>query len=188
MSITPQRAAPPWRRLRSLRPVPFRRARPTTGASMNSILPPHTRATRLELVDHADIPSPTRTGRLVQIRGRREHKSRGLLSHGNHGTTVPGPRGQLQWVGGLFNLALEFLGTTGLREMPPAIVTTARGSVLMWINTTQGDAANNDEGMALVGRQTSAGDGYGARMKSISTSTTPPTRAGLLPRRRRRRK
>jgi len=82
--------------------------------------------------------------------------------HGNHGTAVPGPRGTLQWVEGLFNLALEFLGDDrGYVEMPPAIVTTARGSVLMWINTTQGDAANNDEGMLWWACQTSAGDGYG---------------------------
>ncbi|HUV64726.1 MAG TPA: LamG domain-containing protein, partial [Sedimentisphaerales bacterium] len=82
--------------------------------------------------------------------------------HENHGTIVPGPRGTVQWVEGLFNMALEFLGDSqGYVEMPPTIVTTAKGSILMWINTTQGDAANNDEGMLWWACQIANGDGYG---------------------------
>jgi hypothetical protein len=78
--------------------------------------------------------------------------------HNNHGTII----GTVQWAESLFNLALEFLGDDlGHVDMPPGIVTTAKGSILMWINTTQGDAANNDEGMLWWACQTSAGDGYG---------------------------
>ena len=82
--------------------------------------------------------------------------------HNNHGTIVPGTAGTVQWAEGLFNLGLDFLGDNqGHVDMPPGIVTTAQGSILMWINTTQGDAANNDEGMLWWASQTSAGDGYG---------------------------
>ena len=73
--------------------------------------------------------------------------------HGNHGTIV----GNVQWASTLFNLGLEFLGDNeGYVELPPTMVTTGKGSVLMWINTSQTD----DEGMLWYGTQT-AGDGYG---------------------------
>jgi len=82
--------------------------------------------------------------------------------HGNHGTIVPGSAGTVQRVPTLFDMGLEFLGDNqGHVELPPGIMTTAKGSVLMWINTTQGDAANNDEGMLWWASQTVAGDGYG---------------------------
>ena len=80
--------------------------------------------------------------------------------HGNHGTIVPGALGTVQWVEGLFNLALEFLGDNwGHVDLPGGIVTPAKGSVLMWINTTQGNAANDDEGMLWYATAAS-GNGY----------------------------
>jgi hypothetical protein len=67
--------------------------------------------------------------------------------HENHGTLMAGDTGNVQWVPGLFNLALEFPGDNqGWVELPPGIVTSASGSIVMWINTTQGNSANNDEG------------------------------------------
>jgi len=73
--------------------------------------------------------------------------------HGNHGTIV----GNVQWIPGLFNLGLEFLGDDeGHVELPPDAVTTTQGSILMWINTDQTD----DEGMLWYGSEI-AGDGYG---------------------------
>ena len=81
--------------------------------------------------------------------------------HGNHGTIVPGVLDTVHWVEGVFNKALQFLGDNmGHVELPPNMVTTAKGSVLMWINTTQGNAANNNEGMLWYGTET-GGDGYG---------------------------
>ena len=78
--------------------------------------------------------------------------------HGNHGTIVDKAR----WVPGQFNLALEFLGDNqGHVELPPRIVTTASGSVAMWVNTDQagtGDAYA--EGMFWYGTET-GGDGFG---------------------------
>ncbi len=80
--------------------------------------------------------------------------------HGNHGTIVPGTGGTVQWAEGLFNLALQFLGDDrGHVDLPPRIVTPTKGSVLMWINTTQGNAANDDEGMLWYGTA-AGGDGY----------------------------
>jgi len=77
--------------------------------------------------------------------------------HNNHGTIVPGTAGTVQWVEGQFNLGLRFLGDDkGHVDMPPRIVTTARGSVAMWVNTNQTD----DEGMLWYGTET-GGDGYG---------------------------
>ena len=84
--------------------------------------------------------------------------------HENHGTIVSEYAGTVQRVPTLFDMGLEFLGDRrGYVELPPGIVTTAKGSVLMWINTTQGDAANNDEGMLWWACQTAAGDGYGGQ-------------------------
>jgi len=78
--------------------------------------------------------------------------------HGNHGTIVDKAR----WVPGQFNMALEFLGDNqGYVELPPRIVTTASGSVAMWVNTDQagtGDAYA--EGMLWYGTET-GGDGFG---------------------------
>ncbi|MHC4120441.1 MAG: LamG-like jellyroll fold domain-containing protein, partial [Planctomycetota bacterium] len=52
--------------------------------------------------------------------------------HGNHGTIVD----KVHWAPGQFNLALEFFGdNTGHVELPAGMVTTASGSVAMWVNT-----------------------------------------------------
>ena len=76
--------------------------------------------------------------------------------HGNHGT-ISGAA-NVQWVSSLFNLGLEFLGDyQGYVELPPGMVTTGKGSILMWINTTQG----NDEGMLWYGTAVTYGNGYG---------------------------
>ena len=73
--------------------------------------------------------------------------------HGNYGAII----GNVQWVSTLYNLGLEFLGDNqGYVQLPPTMVTTEKGSVLMWVNTNQTD----DEGMLWYGTQT-AGDGYG---------------------------
>jgi hypothetical protein len=54
-------------------------------------------------------------------------------------------------------MALEFLGDNeGHVELPPGMVTTAKGSVLMWVNTDLTD----DEGMFWYGTET-GGDGFG---------------------------
>jgi len=76
--------------------------------------------------------------------------------HGNHG--IVSGAGNMQWVSSTFNLGLEFLGDyQGYVELPPGMVTTGAGSVLMWINTTQGD----DEGMLWYGSAVTYGNGYG---------------------------
>jgi len=76
--------------------------------------------------------------------------------HGNHGT-ISGAA-NVQWVPSTFNLGLEFLGDyQGYVELPPELVTTGSGSVLMWINTTQDD----DEGMLWYGSAVNYGNGYG---------------------------
>jgi hypothetical protein len=73
--------------------------------------------------------------------------------HGNNGTIID----NVQWVPGQFNLALEFLGDNqGHVELPPGMVNTAQGSVLMWVNTDLTD----DEGMFWYGTET-GGDGFG---------------------------
>ncbi|UCE47097.1 MAG: LamG domain-containing protein, partial [Phycisphaerales bacterium] len=84
--------------------------------------------------------------------------------YGNHGTIVPESTGTIQRVATSFGMGLEFLGDNqGYVELPPEIVTTAKGSILMWINTTQGNDENNDEGMLWWACETSAGNGYGAQ-------------------------
>jgi hypothetical protein len=81
--------------------------------------------------------------------------------HANHGTIASESAGTVQRVPTLFDMGLDFAGDNrGHVELPPGIVTTAKGSILMWINTTQGNAANNDEGMLWWASQT-VGDGYG---------------------------
>ncbi|HUT46299.1 MAG TPA: LamG domain-containing protein [Sedimentisphaerales bacterium] len=73
--------------------------------------------------------------------------------HANHGTIVD----DVQWVPGLFNIALEFLGDNrGHVELPSGMVTTAKGSIAMWIYTDLTD----DEGMFWYGTET-GGDGFG---------------------------
>ena len=78
--------------------------------------------------------------------------------HDNHGTIVD----KALWVPGQFSLALEFLGDNqGHVELPARMVTTASGSVAMWVNTDQagtGDAYS--EGMFWYGTET-GGDGFG---------------------------
>jgi len=77
--------------------------------------------------------------------------------HGNHGELVPGSRGNLKWVPGMFNFALEFPDDDqGHVELPPGMVTTSQGSILMWVKTDLMD----DEGMFWYGTETS-GDGFG---------------------------
>jgi hypothetical protein len=77
--------------------------------------------------------------------------------HGNHGTIVD----NVQWVPGQFNLALEFLGDNqGHVELPANMVTTAKGSVTMWVNTDLTD----DEGMFWYGTET-GGDGFGDQLE-----------------------
>jgi hypothetical protein len=73
--------------------------------------------------------------------------------HDNHGTIVD----NVQWVPGQFNLGLEFLGDDqGHVELPPRMVTTASGSVAMWVNTDQ----TGNEGMFWYGTE-GGGDGFG---------------------------
>jgi hypothetical protein len=77
--------------------------------------------------------------------------------HGNHGDLVPESQGSLQWVPGIFNLALEFLGDNkGYVELPSGMVTTSQGSILMWIKTD----LMEDEGMFWYGTE-AGGDGFG---------------------------
>ncbi len=76
--------------------------------------------------------------------------------HGNHGTIVD----KVLWVPGQFNLALEFLGDNqGHVELPARMVTTASGSVAMWVNTDQTGTVYS-EGMFWYGTET-GGDGFG---------------------------
>jgi len=56
----------------------------------------------------------------------------------------------------MYNMALEFLGDDkGHVELPPGIVNTAQGSILMWVNTEQ-----TEQGMLWYGTET-GGDGFG---------------------------
>jgi hypothetical protein len=72
--------------------------------------------------------------------------------NGNHGTIVD----KVVWVPGQFNLALEFLGDNrGHVELPPRMVTTASGSVALWVNTDQ-----TGTGMFWYGTE-GGGDGFG---------------------------
>ena len=73
--------------------------------------------------------------------------------HGNHGDIID----NVLWVPGQFNLALEFLGDDeGHVELPAGMVTTASGSILMWVNTDQ----TGNAGMLWYGTET-GGDGFG---------------------------
>ena len=73
--------------------------------------------------------------------------------HGNHGDIID----DVPWVPGQFNLALEFLGDDmGHVELPAGMVTTASGSILMWVNTDQ----TGNAGMFWYGTET-GGDGFG---------------------------
>jgi len=77
--------------------------------------------------------------------------------HGNTGTIVD----NVLWVPGMFNMALEFLGDDeGHVELPPGIVDTTKGSILMWVNTDLTD----DEGMLWYGTETD-GDGFGDQLE-----------------------
>ncbi|UCF16801.1 MAG: LamG domain-containing protein, partial [Phycisphaerales bacterium] len=79
--------------------------------------------------------------------------------HDNNGDIVPSPSGTVQWVPGQFNLALEFLGDNlGHVELPPGIVTSASGSIMMWVNTDQ----TGNAGMLWYGTETN-GDGFGGQ-------------------------
>ncbi len=77
--------------------------------------------------------------------------------HSHHGELVTDTKGSVQWVPGIFNLALEFLGDNqGYVELQPGMVTTSQGSILMWINTD----LMEDEGILWYGTET-GGDGFG---------------------------
>jgi len=76
--------------------------------------------------------------------------------HGNHGTMAGAAN--IQWIESLFNLGLEFLGDSqGHVELPSGVVTSAKGSILMWINTTQ----TSDEGHLWWMCDELGGDGGG---------------------------
>ncbi|MGB2863777.1 MAG: LamG domain-containing protein, partial [Sedimentisphaerales bacterium] len=87
--------------------------------------------------------------------------------HGNHGTIVD----KVHWVPGQFNLALEFFGDNqGHVELPARIVTTASGSVAMWVNTNQtGDLYS--EGTFWYGTE-EAGMGFGDQEIHIHSQTS----------------
>jgi len=90
--------------------------------------------------------------------------------HGNHGTIVD----KVLWGPGQFNLALEFFGDNqGHVELPAHMVTTASGSVAMWVNTDQtGDLYS--EGTFWYGAE-SAGTGlmgFGDQEIHIHSQTT----------------
>ena len=76
--------------------------------------------------------------------------------YGNHGDIVD----NVLWAPGQFNLALEFLGDDqGHVELPAGMVTTASGSVTMWVNTDL-----TDTGMLWYGTETD-GDGFGGQLE-----------------------
>jgi len=87
--------------------------------------------------------------------------------HGNDGTIVD----KVHWAAGQFNLALEFFGdNTGHVELPARMVTTASGSVAMWVNTNQtGDLYS--EGTFWYGTE-EAGMGFGDQEIHIHSQTT----------------
>jgi hypothetical protein len=90
--------------------------------------------------------------------------------HGNNGTIVD----KVLWAPGQFNMGLEFLGDNqGHVELPPRMVTKARGSVALWVNTDQmGDLFS--EGTFWYGAE-SAGTGlmgFGAQEIHIHSQTT----------------
>ena len=87
--------------------------------------------------------------------------------HSNHGTIVD----KVLWVPGQFNLALEFFGDNqGHVELPARMVTTASGSVAMWVNTNQtGDLYS--EGTFWYGTE-AAGMGFGEQEIHIHSQTT----------------
>jgi hypothetical protein len=90
--------------------------------------------------------------------------------HGNHGTIVD----KVHWVPGQFNLALEFFGDNqGHVELPTSMVTTASGSVAMWVNTNQtGDLYS--EGTFWYGAESSGTGlmGFGEQEIHIHSQTT----------------
>ena len=74
--------------------------------------------------------------------------------HGNDGTIT----GNVLWVESQFNMGLEFLGDSqGHVDLPVREVTSAKGSILMWINTTQ----TSDEGHLWWMSDEFGGDGGG---------------------------
>lgn len=75
--------------------------------------------------------------------------------HDNHGVIID----NVLWVPGQFNLGLEFLGDNeGHVELPGGMVTTASGSIALWVNTDQ----TGNEGMFWYGTETN-GDGFGGQ-------------------------
>ncbi len=87
--------------------------------------------------------------------------------HGNHGTIVE----KVLWVPGQFNLALEFLGDNmGHVELPARMVTTASGSVAMWVNTDKTGTLYS-EGTFWYGTE-SGGMGFGDQEIHIHSQTS----------------
>ncbi|UCE50065.1 MAG: LamG domain-containing protein, partial [Phycisphaerales bacterium] len=88
--------------------------------------------------------------------------------HGNHGTIVD----KVLWVPGQHNLALEFLGDNqGHVELPGLMLTSASGSVAMWVSTDLTD----DEGMFWYGTQAGGdGDGYTAEDNEMHLNVDDP--------------
>ncbi len=75
--------------------------------------------------------------------------------HDNHAEIID----NVLWVPGQFNLGLEFLGDNeGHVEMPAGLVTTASGSIALWVNTDQ----TGNEGMFWYGTE-GGGDGFGGQ-------------------------
>lgn len=78
--------------------------------------------------------------------------------HGRDGTIS----GTVNWVSGLFDGALDFIGDNGgYVEMPAASIglTNSKGSVAMWVNSTQID----DEGHIWYACDETGGDGFGGQ-------------------------
>jgi len=87
--------------------------------------------------------------------------------HGNHGTIVD----KVLWVPGQFNLALEFLGDNmGHVELSASMVTTASGSVAMWVNTDKTGTLYS-EGTFWYGTE-SGGMGFGDQEIHIHSQTS----------------
>ncbi|MBN2133528.1 MAG: LamG domain-containing protein [Sedimentisphaerales bacterium] len=90
--------------------------------------------------------------------------------HGNHGTIVD----KVLWAPGQFNLALEFFGDNqGHVELPAGMVSTASGSVALWVNTNQtGDLYS--EGTFWYGAETTGTGlmGFGEQEIHVHSQTT----------------
>jgi hypothetical protein len=73
--------------------------------------------------------------------------------HGNHGTLGNNP----QWIFGYDGGAIEFDGTNYI-DLPTGLIGTDKGTVCMWIKTTQGT-----QGHIFYGSEGTSGDGFGGQ-------------------------